>query len=233
MENTIEIIMDDLMISFNVDYGIQNNKLPSENELATKYNVPRATIRKCFDKLEEMGYIYSKQGKGRYVKRKYSEIELRLKSNESFTEKMRGKYSYTIYNTGCQLIEYDEDIYKGLNSEKNEAVFKIGILRIVEEEPIAIHFSYIPEKIFKNISSEGDKIQSLYQYFDDNGIKEIESSQSIMRIVYPNKEQRRLLKCKTLTPLIRLRTIKKCKNTNRIVEFSEVIYRADCFEYII
>lgn len=41
-----------------------HDKLPSENETADKYQVPRITARKAYEKLEELGYVYKKQGKG-------------------------------------------------------------------------------------------------------------------------------------------------------------------------
>ena len=41
-----------------------NSILPSENELARKYNVSRETIRKALLLLLENGYIHKIQGKG-------------------------------------------------------------------------------------------------------------------------------------------------------------------------
>ena len=54
------------------------DKLPSENEIADQYKVPRNTARKAYERLEELGYMYKKQGKGSYVKDRYKQIELVL-----------------------------------------------------------------------------------------------------------------------------------------------------------
>lgn len=44
-----------------------NQKLPSERNLANKYNVSRVTIRKSLKILEEKKYIYREHGKGTYI----------------------------------------------------------------------------------------------------------------------------------------------------------------------
>jgi GntR family transcriptional regulator len=45
-------------------------KLPSENDLSQRYQLPRITVRRNLNYLEEMGYLTTKQGKGRYVQSK-------------------------------------------------------------------------------------------------------------------------------------------------------------------
>lgn len=68
-----------------------HDRLPSENEIADKYEVPRITARKAYETLKEMGYIYKKQGKGSYVKDRSRQIELVLTGDVSFSQKMKEK----------------------------------------------------------------------------------------------------------------------------------------------
>ena len=67
------------------------DKLPSENEIADQYKIPRNTARKAYERLEELGYIYKEQGKGSYVKDRYKQIELVLSGDVSFSQKMLDK----------------------------------------------------------------------------------------------------------------------------------------------
>ena len=65
-----------------------NDKLLSERELSTTYDVSRITVRQALKELESRGLIYKKQGKGTYV----SEIKgptTDLASAYSFTEHMK------------------------------------------------------------------------------------------------------------------------------------------------
>ena len=42
-------------------------KMPSQNQLAGHYGVPRTHIRKAYEQLEELGYLFSHQGKGTFA----------------------------------------------------------------------------------------------------------------------------------------------------------------------
>src|SRR3954452_16359597 len=92
-----------------------NDKLPSENELADLYKVPRMVIRKVYERLQELGYIFSKQGKGSYVQNQKLQIPLILTGDVSFTEKMKElKYDSRTMNLSCEKIAYDSSIYHSL-----------------------------------------------------------------------------------------------------------------------
>ena len=97
MKNQIEnLIIDKFISEINGEKYKANEKLPSENELSEIYKVPRIITRKAYERLEEMGYIYSKQGKGRYLKEKQQYIELQLSGDKSFSQKMK--------DTGRELV---------------------------------------------------------------------------------------------------------------------------------
>lgn len=57
-------------IRYDIDSGkLQvGDKLPSEAELCSQYNVSRVTVRRALNELKRGGYLETKQGKGTYVK---------------------------------------------------------------------------------------------------------------------------------------------------------------------
>ena len=70
------------------NYIIENDlkpkdKLPAERELADFFHVSRQTLRKAIQKLCDMGYIKSYQGKGNYIASKKYEIDLERFTNFS------------------------------------------------------------------------------------------------------------------------------------------------------
>lgn len=81
------IIMSNMLLSFDEGKYEDGCKLPSDNELAEKYNVPRMKIRHIYKRLESMGYVYSLQGRGRFFKGKRENIKLVLSGRESFSKK--------------------------------------------------------------------------------------------------------------------------------------------------
>ncbi|WP_053360778.1 GntR family transcriptional regulator [Bacillus sp. FJAT-27251] len=211
-----------------------NEKLPSENELADEYKLPRMVIRKAYERLQELGYIFSKQGKGSYVQNRKLQIPLILTGDVSFSEKMQElKHDFRTITLGCEEIDYDSAVYHALHADSGEAVYKVSRLRIVDDCPIALHTSFLPQSVFNNIENEGKQISSIFQYYRQQGYTEFEPMRSQLSIVFPNEMERELLKCPSLVPLLHLESGCLDKKTGTVLEYSRIHYRSDCFTYVI
>ena len=57
-----EQIADILIEDFTKKDYKKDEKMMSENEMAIRFGVPRAEIRRAYERLKELGYIYSIQG---------------------------------------------------------------------------------------------------------------------------------------------------------------------------
>ena len=233
MQEDMEI-MDKLI--FDIDSGKYepDDKLPSENELADLFKVLRNTVRRFYKKLQELGYIYSKQGKGSYVMDRHQQIPLVLSGHESFSKKMKEKgFDYQSKNLFCEEIAYNRRIFHALGVSDCERVFKIGRLRIVNQQPIALHISHIPLSIFESIQQDGQQITSMFDYYRKWGYSEFESNSTRLSVTFPTKEERELLQCSSLIPLLFLESNCMDKRTKTILEYTKVFYRSDYFTYII
>ena len=209
------------------------DQLPSENYLAEKYSLPRITIRQSYEILENMGYIYSKQGKGRFVRPKQQKIELAINGKESFTQKVKkqGLELKTI-NISSEKIEYNSKIYDYLQAEKSEQVYKLILLRISNKQPVAIHTSFIKESIFPNFKFEAKKIVSMFDYFTLKGYTKLNSSKTVMSVTLPTSNEEELLCCPSLVPIILFES-DTITGQGQVLQFSKILYRSDSFHYII
>ncbi|WP_419885919.1 GntR family transcriptional regulator [Paenibacillus sp. B-A-8] len=81
-------IMDHLIASIQSGEYVSDDKLPSEHELAERFKVPRMTARKAYERLQELGLVYSTQGKGSFVRDRKLRIPLALSAGKSFSKKM-------------------------------------------------------------------------------------------------------------------------------------------------
>jgi GntR family transcriptional regulator len=80
-----EMITDDI-----VDGHLEEEeKVPSENELASFYNINRATVRKGLQSLVDAGIIYKRRGIGMFVKEGAKKQLLQERQNEYVTEYVR------------------------------------------------------------------------------------------------------------------------------------------------
>jgi GntR family transcriptional regulator len=227
-------IMDHLIADIQAGKYDPDDKLPSENELADLFRVPRMTARKAYERLQELGYIYSKQGKGSFVKDRHQRIPLVLSGNESFSKKMiELGYNYQAKNIFCEPIEYNNKIYQALGVDEQDRVFKVGILRIIDGEPIALHASYVAETMFSDIEKTGREITSMFEFYKGRGLTEFHSKQTLLSVMYPSKYERELLSCSSLIPLLVLESERIEQTTGRTLEYSKILYRGDFFTYVL
>lgn len=225
-------IMDKLISDMADGTYEPDDKLPSENDLARLFRVPRMTARKAYEKLHDLGYVYSKQGKGSFVKDQHQRIPLLFSGNESFSHKMiQMGYNYQSRNIFCDPIEYNHKIYKMLGAEAGERVFRIGRLRFIDNRPIAIHTSYLPESLFEEIEQTGREITSMFDFYKSKGYTDFGSIKTLISIIYPGKKERELLACTSLIPLLVLETGCIDNQTGRVLDYTRIMYRSDFFTY--
>lgn len=232
------MIPEDLIVDKiikNINKGVYKSpKLPSENTLAEQMKVPRIVARKAYEKLDAMGYTYSLQGKGRYIKTKRSKIELVLSGNESFTSKMLANgYQLETKQIVFRKINYNEYIYNELGVEAATNVYKIARLRIIDGQPMALHISYVSEALFSDIASAGQEISSMFAYYRKCGYSNFVSGKSTLSITYPNSKERKILECESLVPLLTIEATCFDGDSRQVLEYTRIKYRGDSFKYVI
>ena len=223
-------IVDDIINEIINEKYYDNYRMPSEKELLIKYGTTRYEVRKAYERLVEMGYVYSIQGKGRYIKSKKSKIELSLYGNEGFNEKMTNAG----YSCISKIISFEEilnvpSLKKRLEIDKINKIYKVIRLRFVNNEPVALHCSYISDKIFKNVEKEKMQIESLFDYYKQNGYKEYYYKDTYIQTYMPTNEERKVLNSNSMNLFMLLEG--KCydKKSNELLELSKIIYRGDKF----
>lgn len=211
-----------------------DKKLPSEHILADQFNVPRMVVRKAYEQLQDLGFIYSKQGKGNYVQETKKQIPLILSGDVSFTEKMKEfQFSFQTSTIFCEEISYDQKIFRSLEVESDDKVFKIGRLRLMDDFPIALHTSFVAKSTFPEIEKDGPDITSMFQYYRQRGFVEFGSSRSTLNVIFPTLFERDILQCSSLTPFLQVESLCRDKRSNQVLEHTVIIYRSDCFTYVI
>ena len=225
-------ILDELMGKISSKQFKAGQKLPSENELANHYGVPRMTVRAALTKLEERGHIFSKQGKGRFLKEESIQIQLHLTGKVSFTEKMeQAGYDLETRLAGCEKIGYDERIYRLLECGPADDVYRVSRIRFIDRQPIAIHNSYVSEKMFPEIATEGPGIRSMFAYYRRHGHTEFAGSKTFLSVAFPTSAEQQLLQCKSMVPLLMVENDCIDEATGKVLEHSKILYRSDKFKY--
>lgn len=226
---TWESIADLLIEEFQHDVYEKGQKMPSENKMAVRFSVPRSEIRKSYERLKELGYVYSMQGYGSFFSGRREKIRLSM-NDESFTRKMAALgLSFETQNCGCHKLHGDSLIHTMLQVEEGENVYKITRLRYFNHEPAAIHVSYLAEDLFPRIAEDGKQITSVHDYIHSCGYQHLKSENVQLTVSSLTKKERSLLQIKGYAPSLVLTCQNISQPSGTIVEVVRTVYRSDKF----
>ncbi|AIW14546.1 GntR family transcriptional regulator [Vibrio tubiashii] len=186
MKKYEELVQD---IVSKVCQGVISVKLPSERELADKYELSRFSVRKALAKLEAIGIVKSKVGSGYFVNT--SIIGSPLIYN-SVTENKFGEISYKKIKLNKRLPTPHE--IQVFSIEDDEYLWHIKRLRLIQGKVTQVEETRLPVRIFPKID-EAVIESSLQKHVLSLGL-EIDSYLTTYRAINLSKEDADLLGCK-------------------------------------
>lgn len=154
-------------LAFKVREDIDNNiysfgeTIPSERELATRYEINRASVKTAIDTLVYEGYLYKIRGSGTYViKNDNKNLQIKFKGLSDLLEQEGIHPSSRIIASEVKQAGYH--VGKLLQIKESEMVFHLLRLRSGDNIPISLENTYIPYSLVKNIENYNFQLFSLY-----------------------------------------------------------------------
>ena len=206
---------------------LPGQKIPSEDQLAKQFGVSRMTIRQSLADLFSEGLLHKQHGVGTYVS--HVRIAANYTRMTSFTQDAlaQGK------NPSSELIDIKksvvgEEIAKLLAIHKGDIVVCLKRLRKINEHPVAIQISQVPEKICPPELENYDwSRQSLFELLEAHGHRLNRAIETINARL-ADKEQAKLLGLHIGDPLLYIERITFGDN-GMPVEFVEMYNRPDSY----
>ncbi len=204
--------------------------VPSENELAEKHRISRATVRHALDLLEHEGLIYKAKGKGTFVARARAKYELTslVPTTEDITR--RGWKAGTKV-LSCQQMTPLPSIAAALEIKTGDEVFEIHRLRTADGEPISLQWSYIPAHLCPDLL-EHDLSASLTQLLEERYGIRLWTARSSLRARLVQPAEAKLLQISKISPVIYIE-----QNTfspeGQAVEFLKTVWRSDRYDFVV
>ncbi len=188
---------------------IENGKLepgeriPTEDELMELWGVSRITIRQAIQNLSNAGKLIKFRNKGTFVT-EHRDIIFNLANLRSFSQEMKSR-GFSIKDKVLENIitKPTSEIADKLKINKNEKIFKLKRLRIVEGIPSAIETTHIPLKLFPGIDSYDFSQNSLFFIFENVYKVKLSHSEHIVTAVNAERVDALLLKIKPGSALIK------------------------------
>ena len=142
-------------------------KLPSENQLAQKFDVSRVTIRRALQSLESDSVIYRCQGLGSFVSDERTPHSLvRLTDfNEDMGKAGQDASSKVIEFSAVDSPKWLCDL---LNIDEGNKVMRIDRLRLGNNEPVAFDITWLPILYGQLLDEKALQETTIYKQLEDN-----------------------------------------------------------------
>lgn len=158
------------------EYGscLDGEALPGERVLAAKYSVKRSTIQYALRKLADQGLVYRIRGKGTFIRKENKRVmnisDAAVQGTQGIAALIRS-YGIKAINTVLVsgTITGNRFLESKLGLQADEPVFALHRVRCGNDEPLAIEYTYVPEKLFPDIGNIDFSMVSLYDYMEDKG----------------------------------------------------------------
>lgn len=207
-----------------------HDKMLSERELAQRHQLSRTTVRAALKQLEIEGYIYKHHGKGTFV----SNIKDRmanLSKMYSFTEQMQemGKTPSTLV-LSFEEVELDETISVKLGVSIGEKAYRVERLRLADNEPFMLEVSFLPTRLFPNLTKEKVQKRPLYTILSEDYSQIIRLANEEFLAGVVTGRQAKILELSKYSPVFII--ARQTYNAeNLLIEYTQSIARGDKFRY--
>lgn len=180
-------------------------RMPSEPELESKYQVSRITVRRAVKELCDEGILVRKQGKGTFVldTADYRRLDRAAGSGIHDTMEAIGRKvrSEVLEKT---IIKPKPAYARDLNIDPDDDVIYLKRLVYVDDVPAMIDTSYLPVKRFPGLYDKLNGDVALFRTIQQQYEVRLERYYKVLKVQKASREMSRLLNCKVGDPMFDL-----------------------------
>ncbi|MGK0552433.1 GntR family transcriptional regulator [Enterococcus faecalis] len=204
------------------------DRLPSERELALKFNVSRMTLRQAIQTLADEGILERKIGSGTYVARK--KVQERMTGTTSFTDIMLSQnrtpssrtISYFVTKPSSSEMEM-------LQLSEEESILRMERIRYADEIAICFEVASIPYSLVSQYT-KAEISHSLYKTLEEKGGNKIGHANQTISAMLASEQIAEYLELKRGDAILRLRQISYFE-TGQPFEYVRTQYAGNRFEF--
>jgi GntR family phosphonate transport system transcriptional regulator len=181
-------------------------RLPTEDELARRFEVHRHTIRRAIGRLREKQILRVEQGRGTFVRDQ--DISYRVERNSLFrVTAMKGERKARWKILASAEVKADRTVAAGLALPVGHPVQQMRMLRVLDEQVMSLSLCSYPLPRFAGIDLVIRETGSVTTAMRHYGVDEFPKKSTNVRAVMPTAQEARLLDIPRQKPLLELRNI--------------------------
>ncbi len=175
---------------------------PTEQELCQSHGVSRATVRKALENLVHEGLLYRVQGVGTFV--------APPKLRERFVQRTAGFYEdmtsrgMTVHTRVLEqtVVRATKQVASELQIPPGEKVVRLVRLRLIDNEPILISTSFVPQRLCPELDTDDLTNHSLYALMREKYGVQLVHGTRLVEVGQCTEEEAKLLRVKVNAPLL-------------------------------
>ncbi|RDI65014.1 GntR family transcriptional regulator [Nocardia pseudobrasiliensis] len=205
-----------------IDELAEGDPVPSERELASRFEVARETVRQALRDLLVEGRI-RRQGRGTVVSRPKMVQPLSLRSYTEAALSLGRKPGRVL--VGWEDVAADSETADALDLEPGAQVMHLERILLADGEKIGLESTFLPLDRFGRLRDTYDPTTSLYAALRAAGV-DFGSARERIQTVLASPREAALLECTTALPMILLHR-RTLDIEDRPVERVRSLYRGD------
>lgn len=144
-------------------------KLPTENALATRFNVNRHTIRNAISSLAEANVVRVEQGRGIFVQEKI--LPYPIGKRPRFSQTVMGAFQLPDRQfLSCKPVSSTKKVARELELSMGEMVWRLETISMADGFPLSHSISYLEQNRFPDVVEVFEKTKSLTKTYAYYGI---------------------------------------------------------------
>ncbi len=220
-----ELLLQEIDVQQAKGEGFQ---LPSENELAERHGLSRATVRHALDELAREGRIYTQKGVGSFAPAR--RVEQDLTALVSTTEDMRKRgWNLVTQVLGLQRRAASGGVAAALGLAPATAVFELRRLRIVDDAPLSLQTTYLPVSLCPTLEQD-DLTGSLYHLLESRYSLRLWTARETVRARSATNEEAEALAVPPGSPVLYAERTTYAAD-GQPVEYLEAVWRGDRYDF--
>jgi GntR family transcriptional regulator len=197
------------------------SQVPTEQELSDIFEVSTITVKRAIIELVNKGYLYRQRGKGTFVSGSLKEQD--INSIISLKTEEIGEHPHELISFSLNVA--NEEIREKLNSDTLK-VFNVVRLKIENEEPSALEYTYLPYSKCPDLTPEDINNELIYNILEKKFFIVLGRAKLFIKPFIAQDEIADLLKVEPGTPVFEWERFTYTKH-EEIIEYSKFYVRQD------
>ncbi|MDM5200493.1 trehalose operon repressor [Fictibacillus enclensis] len=207
--------------------GVQ---LPSENELAERYETSRETIRKALTLLAQRGFIQKIRGKGSIVL-DLAKFDFPVSGLVSFKElALKSGKSWKTEVHELDVVTPDHFLQQQLKVEREDRVWKVTRVREMNGEKIILDKDFFNQQYVTELTYEICE-NSIYEYIENELGLNISFAKKEIVVEQPTEEDRALLSLDGFHNVVVVKNHVYLDDAS-LLQYTESRHRPDKFRFV-